>query len=408
MDGPDVRHMLSAASSNIPATPEFRLLLCCSYIPETTQASLHFQKITALCSATGSDSIDWDIFLELVDRHHIPILAHTLLRSHAWEFVPEPIKEKLRERQTRRRLKALNHSAELVRLARLFSLNGIELISLKGPLLSSDLYGDPGLRQSRDLDVMVKPEDLDRADAVLLNEGYRRTLPDFDLTGKQRAVLLFAIPHYTYTHAERRIELELHWKLDRWTLEQVEELWRHSRPGEWFGTCFRRLSEEMLLLVLCDHGSHHQWRRIKWLGDAGAMFSKCSKMDWKHLIEIAERLDLERSLFLTVLLLHLTYEMPIDESLWAFIKKDKKLIRSAIQSLRAMSESDEEYNKYNIFNELKMELYSNNLKRKLPFGYYLNRFFFDIDTWKSVEIPDSMFWVYPFLRFPMWFKRYYL
>jgi hypothetical protein len=112
------------------------------------------------------------------------------------------------------------------------------------------LYGDPGLRQSRDLDLMVKPEDLDRTDRLLLDEGYHRTFPDLELSTRQMEVLQSACQHYSYSHPQRSILLELHWRLNLWTPEQVAELWSRSRPMEWSGARFRHMNHYGELLPI--------------------------------------------------------------------------------------------------------------------------------------------------------------
>ncbi len=40
---------------------------------------------------------------------------------------------------------------------------GVAALPLKGPLLSRDLYGDPGMRSAVDLDLLVRAEQLDLA-----------------------------------------------------------------------------------------------------------------------------------------------------------------------------------------------------------------------------------------------------
>lgn len=403
-----IRNILQELSAGAPLTPEFRLLLDCSLISPASQESAHGARAASLCRVTSDSAINWDVFTGLVDRHRVPALVCTVLNRYARDLVPGKIMTQIKERDGKSRREALDHAAELVRLGRLFAERGIESIPLKGPSLSMDLYGDPGLRQSRDLDLMVKPEDLDRADRLLLDEGYHRIFPDLDLSMKQMEALRSACQHYNYSHPHRSILLELHWRIDLWTPEQVAEMWSRSRPMEWSGAHFRRLDEEMLFLFLCDHGSHHQWFRIKWLSDVATMLSRTSAMDWTHLIETAGRLDLRRSLAQAALLVHWLYGMPLSEPLSALTVQEKKAVALARRSSKAMLMTAEDCNAPSFSDKWRREWYYLGLRTRLPYRYYLHHLFVDVETWKLFPLPDRAFRLYYLLRLPVWFRRYYM
>jgi hypothetical protein len=79
-------------------------------------------------------------------------------------------------------------------------------VVLKGPALSRALYGDPGLRASTDLDLLVPAERLHEAVAVARSEGY---LPPPDPVGRS------GLPdmHFSLSHAANLPQVELHWTL---------------------------------------------------------------------------------------------------------------------------------------------------------------------------------------------------
>ena len=54
---------------------------------------------------------------------------------------------------------------------------GVPVVALKGPALSSRLYGDPALRTSFDVDLLVEPERFHTAREVLAAEGYESPTP---------------------------------------------------------------------------------------------------------------------------------------------------------------------------------------------------------------------------------------
>src|SRR6185295_18513676 len=59
----------------------------------------------------------------------------------------------------------------------LFERNGIPAMPFKGPVLAFQLYDQPGLRSSVDLDFLVHAEDILHARSVLLTRGYQTNCP---------------------------------------------------------------------------------------------------------------------------------------------------------------------------------------------------------------------------------------
>ncbi len=383
---------------------EFRLLLACSLVPPEALEASHEAAIHRLCE-TGPD---WDRYLSLVDRHRVQGLAYSILERYAGDRVPAAIRTSLRERNRNIRIQALRHAAELTRLTRRFDDENIDLMPLKGTTLSTYLYDDPGLRQSRDLDLMVRVEDLDRADKLLLSEGYERTFPDFEPTAKQKDLIGSTWQHYEYTHAGRTVALELHWRLDQWTPDQVVELWRCARPPEGSGTQARGMDKGMLLALLCDHGAHHHWFRVKWLSDVSALLARCSGADGEHAMEAAERLDLLRPLGQAVLLVHWLHDLPVAEPFAALIHRDGTAAVLARCAVKHILMSEEEYLHLSFGEKWKRKLYSMRLRCGVPRSHYLQTLFVDLEMWRRFPLPDGICWLYYALRPLIWFRRHYL
>ena len=102
-----------------------------------------------------------------------------------------------------------------LRVAAALEAAGIANVPLKGPLLARSLHGDPGMRFSRDIDVLVARDDLRRAVAALEPLGWR--LED----GAGEPVL-----HLALTHGAGLPEVELHWRVHWYETE-----FARARPG---------------------------------------------------------------------------------------------------------------------------------------------------------------------------------
>jgi hypothetical protein len=399
-DPPQI-HELPDLPGTISWNREFQLLIACSWVPPGQQAAEYAERVKALCS----DNIDWNAVIALVDRHRVPALAYAMLRKCVWDRIPVAVQRQLKDRDRNARMAALNRSAELLRLAKMFYEEKIDLLALKGPVLSVQLYSDLGMRQSNDIDLLVKGEDLDRAARLLLRQGYECTFPDFELTAKQRKVLQSACHHYCYRHLGRSVNLELHWRFALWMPEHVAVLWKHSQWMEWSGARFLRPNEEMSLLILCDHGAYHQWFRIKWLGDVAVLLTRCSGIDWMLLLDLAERLDLQRPLAQAALLAHWCYGIPLAEPLQSLIGDGNAAL--ARPALRALVTGEREYNCPPFFERWRKLWYFRNLRTRFPYRHFLRVLFLDTQTWKFVRLPNCMFWLYSLLRITSWAKRFY-
>jgi hypothetical protein len=116
--------------------------------------------------------------------------------------------EKLRLR--RQSYLALNiiKRAEAEELLAALSGSGISTVVLKGLDLAWRVYPDPGLRPYTDIDLLIAPEALDLAEAVLLESGYKPT-PETQQMRAQRVEWM----DYQYVHPASDVMFELHIQL---------------------------------------------------------------------------------------------------------------------------------------------------------------------------------------------------
>lgn len=181
----------------------------------------------------------------------------------------------------------LKQTSELIFL---HSLLNMEVVALKGPVLALDLYGDLGARQSKDIDLVIKPEDIFKADQILQQQGYERAF----MSPKQLRSHLYWSKDFVYWHPQKQICLELHWRLFQdWECFSVFEV--ALQETEISGVKIKHLSPEYNLLYLCTHGCESAWSNPKWALDIQKLLAKY-ELDWKFIWREAERWDLERAL----------------------------------------------------------------------------------------------------------------
>ena len=213
------------------ASPAFRLMIATSWL---APASGQDKQEEAIREALAS-GIDWMEYIRLIDRHRTPALSWAALSRVPGLQIPAAAKRELQKRNDACRMQAVRNSLKLAGVLKGFHSAGIPAMTMKGPILSLELYGDVGLRQCHDLDLMVKPQDLARAQACMEKMGWRQDAAWFPLSPWQWENLLRHEWHLSFVHPHGDCLLELHWRA-RWELrEQTEDRWARSVPSVWQG-----------------------------------------------------------------------------------------------------------------------------------------------------------------------------
>lgn len=117
---------------------------------------------------------DLGVFGYQLERQKLLPLVGSRLVTAAGDGLPEWFGEAVESAIQRSRIRAamLEHvTADLVAALR---NGGVDTAMLKGPPLAERLYGDPGLRPSNDVDLLVTPDQFDAAVEILTRAGYAR------------------------------------------------------------------------------------------------------------------------------------------------------------------------------------------------------------------------------------------
>jgi Uncharacterised nucleotidyltransferase len=116
---------------------------------------------------------------------------------------------------------------------------GVGSVALKGPALGETIYGDPGLRLSSDVDLLVDPKHLEAAVALVRGLGYSAPTDRLQPNG-------LPLLHYSLAHEQGELPpVEIHWRihwyegsfaterlLPRADLSLSPDVWRPAPPDE--------------------------------------------------------------------------------------------------------------------------------------------------------------------------------
>jgi hypothetical protein len=214
---------------------------------------------------------------------------------------------------------------ELQKLIALFAENEVTAVPYKGPALALQLFGNVALRQFSDLDLLVHPRDVLRARDLLLRDGYEPLPP---LTEGQQAVLLRTQCNLPFGREQRRMIVELHWKVSAPSFArpfETEDFWSRLVDGKLETTNIKLPATEDLLLALCIHGSKHLWERVAWIADIAGLISSETELNWEGLISRARRTGSERMLLLGLQLAERLLEVNLPDEVKAALKADAKV-----------------------------------------------------------------------------------
>jgi hypothetical protein len=228
----------------------------------------------------------------------------------------------LRDRFRRNTISNLLLASELRSLLDRFEAAGIKAIPFKGPTLAAYAYGDLALRQFHDLDLLLRRDDVLAAKNLLVESGYRA---EHRFSQAQEAALLRSECEYTFKGS---VYVELQWEIVpanfAFTINDAA-LWQRVREIEVEGLCLPMLAPEDLLLILCAHGTKHNWTRLAWIADVAEVLRHGGEINWPALLERARKLGGTRMLCLGTGLAHHLLGASLPVTLARKIANDHKI-----------------------------------------------------------------------------------
>ena len=228
---------------------------------------------------------------------------------------------------------------ELVKINRLLEDNGIEVLNWKGPTLALQAYGDLSLRQFQDIDTLVKKEDLEKAKAVLLENGFSDITPT-RLPGDS------AGRGYEFRNEKKRYELEVEEKLlfGRAIMAyNYEQLFQEAASTNIDKTNISSLKTIDNLFFLSFHGTKHLWFRLRWLADIIALYDS----NRNTIISDLEKSVQQQICKFCIYLAHTEFMLPITEEDKQNLEFDNTLVNIGNEIHKGIQASRTNYHRNN-------------------------------------------------------------
>jgi hypothetical protein len=269
---------------------------------------LLLQIVKGQAGFTSPDSpINTNRLIKLAEMHRVVYQVLLFAQQYNDIFTGEQI-AKLEKRCRQGALRSLAQLHELKRIAVALNEKGIGYVCIKGPQLSRMVYGREALKESMDLDIMLVHEaNLAEIHAILSGLGYAQSNLNNYKGQFARKIFLIAKREVHYFNRETRCAIDLHIRPGANTYltdKYFRSFFSNLQTTDLEGTAIKVLSDEAYLVYLCYHGSLHQFSRLAWLLDIRAFLAlKRDLLDYKKLMSFALTLHVERSVYLTILLL---------------------------------------------------------------------------------------------------------
>ncbi|MFB2771558.1 nucleotidyltransferase family protein [Pelatocladus sp. BLCC-F211] len=320
----------------INVSPEMQLLLCCA----STQ--IDAAKTEQIKSLIQQANLDWQKITSSAWKHGLMPLLYTNLNAIASDTVPKDVLNQLRNLFYTNAQRSLMLTGELVQLLRLLQENGISAVPYKGPVLANLLYGNIGLRQFCDLDILVQQQDVLKFKTLLMSRGYR---PKVQLTEAEEINYLKDKSKHTYNliNDSKGIMVEIHWRITpRYTSAiEVKYVWENLHSSSLGGMKIYTFSAEDWLLLLSNHASRHRWEKLSWLADIAELLRQNTEINWERVIQKANDFDCRRMLFLGLFLTRQLIGINLPTEVINKINNDQKVTKLASEiSLDILSQNN--------------------------------------------------------------------
>jgi hypothetical protein len=270
-------------------------------------------------------AVNWGQVARLVELHALGPLSFKGLFRLPPGRIPQWFLAQLRDRCSARAARSLLLVMQLHEVLDCLAGAGIVAVPYKGPVLAQMLYGDVAMRESMDLDLLVRKRDVPFAHDALGELGYE---PQLKLDcARQQALRRFDYEAPMVRGSDQSL-LDLQWASPPRFLSLPAG---PDFAGARFATVtlggreVRTLCAEDLLLVLCSHGAKHVWGRLQWIADVAGVVEVTPFLNWDELLERATAWRRRRMLLLGLSLAHDLLDAPLPEGVLTAIQAEPEV-----------------------------------------------------------------------------------
>jgi putative nucleotidyltransferase-like protein len=337
---------------------------------------------------------DWSFFLQLCQYHGLQGIISKRITQHYPDLFPPVCTEKLHSLFFSNAMRSMSFTRTLIQILDLFSQNALSAIPFKGPLLASQLYGEIGLRNFCDLDILIKKQDLRNAIHLLASHGF---IPEIENIAKHADFYSKQEDNLSLSREKDGCIIELHWDMagcylaEDITFSDVDSASRASLAGK----TVQCLDTDDLLIYLCVHGTKHIWERLEWLYSVATLLENSSDLNWHNIQRRADNWQCQRMLLLGLQLSHELLGAGLPDEIHLKIAKDPRIhvlvsqVKSTLFPPNKAVSTQKDSSRFSMFHLL----VRNNLLESMSYGLRL-LFRPTVKEWQAWLLPGRLSFLY--------------
>lgn len=205
---------------------------------------------------------DWHAVAELACEHRVQAVVISAVRDR--RDVPPDARARLDAAAAVVTIQSLGAIAAIREIRDGFASVGLEYLAWKGPALSAQAWDDAARRSFDDVDIVVRPEDVDRARTILAGLGWRARHADMD--AQQERAVFAGQRALSFVRDGTPSLLELHWAFGarRYAgFPSVADVLRRSVRREVGGVELAVPAAADTLLLHAVHATKHGWSALE-------------------------------------------------------------------------------------------------------------------------------------------------
>lgn len=288
--------------------PEHELLLC------VARRQLELSDVAKVQSLLRAQ-LDWDYVVNLARDHGVLPLLSKHLNESSREFLPPKVISTLKRESVTNTQSVLHLVAKTLKASKALNDSGINSAIFKGAVLAEMAYGEVGLRQAGDIDILISRNHFTQARQILESLGYEM-YPQ--LNAAQLSSHLSFHCELQFLRDDWFTVVDLHWALTPQSFAfgmEGDEVLGRVQTVPFAGGDIKTFATEDLVLYLAIHGAKHLWRRLEWISSLAEVVKRVEESAWDVIVERALKVRAAKILALGLHLLECLFSQNVSTEL---------------------------------------------------------------------------------------------
>ena len=205
-----------------------------------------------------------------------------------------------------------------------FDKAGLRFATFKGPTLAAILHGDVARREYVDVDIIVPKQQMDDAERLLGELGYRAA----GGTRAYRQAFLAHLRQYAFVHPDSNLAIDLHWSFTGTHVPfplTPAAAWQDLETVLIGNRAVPTLSKDNLALLLAGHGTKEAWRCLGWICDFAMLIDRRRDLDWLDIHGRARAQGCGDAILLACAMAQELLETPVPEALRGLLQRNGRV-----------------------------------------------------------------------------------